>query len=110
MKIIHCITNKSSYICSWYERTKSQTLGITCISNYNFWYSKNDTKDEYISHLIGIILQWPKEIGSNDWSVKVKNKTESMIAFEDMSVMNRAASLATYELLGDAQLMNTELG
>lgn len=41
---------------------------------------------------------------------KVKNKTESMIAFEDMSVMNRAASLATYELLGDANMMNTELG
>ncbi len=40
---------------------------------------------------------------------KVKNKTESMIAFEDMSVMNRANSLATYELLGDAELMNTEL-
>ena len=41
---------------------------------------------------------------------KVKNKTESMIAFEDMSVMNRANSLAYYELLGDAELMNTELG
>jgi predicted Zn-dependent peptidase len=40
---------------------------------------------------------------------KVKNKTESMIAFEDMSVMNRANSLAFYELLGDAALMNTEL-
>lgn len=40
---------------------------------------------------------------------KVKNKTESTMAFEDMSVMNRAASLAYYELLGDAQLMNTEL-
>ncbi|MGK2860590.1 MAG: M16 family metallopeptidase [Chitinophagaceae bacterium] len=40
---------------------------------------------------------------------KVKNKTESMIAFEDMSVMNRASSLAQYELLGDAALMNTEL-
>jgi predicted Zn-dependent peptidase len=40
---------------------------------------------------------------------KVKNKTESMIAFEDMSVMNRANSLALYELLGDASLMNTEL-
>lgn len=40
---------------------------------------------------------------------KVKNKTESMIAFEDMSVMNRANSLALYELLGDANLMNTEL-
>jgi predicted Zn-dependent peptidase len=40
---------------------------------------------------------------------KVKNKTESMIAFEDMTVMNRANSLAMYELLGDAQMMNTEL-
>lgn len=40
---------------------------------------------------------------------KVKNKTESVIAFEDMTVMNRANSLAFYELLGDASLMNTEL-
>ncbi|HSZ85097.1 MAG TPA: pitrilysin family protein [Puia sp.] len=41
---------------------------------------------------------------------KIKNKTESAIVFEDMSVMNRAANLAMYELLGDANLMNTELG
>ncbi len=40
---------------------------------------------------------------------KVKNKTESMIAFEDMTIMNRANSLAYYELLGDAEMMNTEL-
>jgi predicted Zn-dependent peptidase len=40
---------------------------------------------------------------------KAKNKTESMIAFEDMSVMNRANSLAYYELLGDASWMNFEL-
>lgn len=40
---------------------------------------------------------------------KVKNKTESVIAFEDMSIMSRASSLAMYELLGDASLMNTEL-
>jgi predicted Zn-dependent peptidase len=40
---------------------------------------------------------------------KVKNKTESMMAFEDMSVMNRATSLAMYELLGDAELINKEL-
>jgi predicted Zn-dependent peptidase len=40
---------------------------------------------------------------------KVKNKTESVIAFEDMSIMNRANSLAFYELLGDADLMNKEL-
>lgn len=40
---------------------------------------------------------------------KVKNKTESAMAFEDMSVMNRAASIAIYELMGDANLINTEL-
>jgi predicted Zn-dependent peptidase len=40
---------------------------------------------------------------------KVKNKTESSLAFEDMSIMNRANSLAFYELLGDANLMNEEL-
>lgn len=40
---------------------------------------------------------------------KVQNKTESMMAFEDMSLMNRANSLAFYELLGDASLMNSEL-
>ena len=39
---------------------------------------------------------------------KVKNKTESIMAFEDMSVMNRAGSLAFYELLGEGELMNTE--
>ena len=31
------------------------------------------------------------------------------MAFEDMSVMNRAASIAMYELLGDADLINKEL-
>ncbi len=40
---------------------------------------------------------------------KVKNKVESLIAFEDMSLTNRANSLAFYELLGDAAQMNLEL-
>ena len=40
---------------------------------------------------------------------KVINKTESIICFEDMSIMNRAHSLAFYELLGDADMMNKEL-
>lgn len=40
---------------------------------------------------------------------KVINKTESTILFEDMTVMSRAQSLAFYELLGDAEMMNTEL-
>lgn len=39
---------------------------------------------------------------------KVKNKTESAIAFEDMSVMTRCNNLAFYELLGDASLFNTD--
>jgi zinc protease len=39
---------------------------------------------------------------------KVKNKTESAIAFEDMSVMTRANNLAFYELLGDANLFNSD--
>lgn len=40
---------------------------------------------------------------------KVKNKTESLIAFEDMSLMNRASSLSFYTLLGDTNMINEEL-
>ena len=40
---------------------------------------------------------------------KVKNKTESAIAFDELSLMNRASNLAFYELLGDADLVNREL-
>ena len=47
-------------------------------------------------------------VGENELQ-KVKNKTESMITFEDMSVMSRANSLAYYETLGDAAWMNDEL-
>lgn len=39
---------------------------------------------------------------------KIQNKTESSIAFEDMSVMTRTNNLAFYELLGDADLFNTD--
>lgn len=39
---------------------------------------------------------------------KVKNRVESLLAFEDMSLLNRANNLAFYELLGDAALMNKE--
>jgi zinc protease len=41
--------------------------------------------------------------------IKVKNRTEAVIMFEDMNLMNRAGSLAFYEILGDASLMNSEL-
>lgn len=40
---------------------------------------------------------------------KVKNKVESMLAFEDLGLLNRANNLAFYELLGDASMMNLEL-
>ncbi len=40
---------------------------------------------------------------------KVKNKTESMMAFEDLTLMSRATNLAFYELLGNVNLINTEL-
>jgi zinc protease len=39
---------------------------------------------------------------------KAKNKIEAMIAFEDMTLLNRANNLAFYELLGDAGLINSD--
>ncbi|WP_111599358.1 M16 family metallopeptidase [Chitinophaga skermanii] len=39
---------------------------------------------------------------------KVKNRVESMLAFEDMSLMSRANNLAFYELLGNVDMMNVE--
>ncbi len=40
---------------------------------------------------------------------KVKNKTESLIAFEDMSLTNRAGSISLYTLLGNTSMINEEL-
>jgi len=40
---------------------------------------------------------------------KVKNKAESTIVFSDMELLNRAMNLAYAEMLGDANLVNTEL-
>ncbi|HYK45399.1 MAG TPA: pitrilysin family protein [Parafilimonas sp.] len=49
------------------------------------------------------------QLVSDDELQKVKNKTESIIAFEDVTVMSRANSLAFYELLGNPELINEEL-
>lgn len=56
-----------------------------------------------------ILEQMKNEVVMETELQKVKNKTESLMAFEDMSVMSRANSLAYYELLGDASWMNFEL-
>ena len=62
--------------------------------------------EQAISEQIALIQEQPVSIAE---LTKVKNKTESVIAFEDMSIMSRASSLAMYELMGNASLMNTEL-
>ncbi|HET6243373.1 MAG: insulinase family protein [Bacteroidetes bacterium] len=41
---------------------------------------------------------------------KVKNKVESSLAFSELSVSNKAMTLAYYELLGDAEMINQEIG
>jgi len=65
-------------------------------------------KDAEAALMVEIELM-KKELITDNELQKIKNKTESVIAFEDISVMNRANSLAFYETLGDATLMNSEL-
>jgi zinc protease len=55
-----------------------------------------------------IIEQLQNENISEAELQKAINKTESVLAFEDMSIVSRAASLANYELLGDGNLINQE--
>lgn len=55
------------------------------------------------------VLEKLKQEGISEKELtKIKNKTESAIAFEDMAVMTRANNLAFYELLGDAALFNSD--
>ena len=39
---------------------------------------------------------------------KIKNKVESNLVFSEISVLTKASSLAFYELLGDADMINAE--
>jgi zinc protease len=40
---------------------------------------------------------------------KVQNKSESIMVFSEMNLLDKAMNLAYYELLGDAALLNTEI-
>ncbi len=40
---------------------------------------------------------------------KLKNKVESSLVFSELSALNKAINLATFELLGDAHLINEEV-
>lgn len=45
-----------------------------------------------------------------DELTKVQNKTESTMVFSEMSLLDKAMNLASFELLGDAGLLNQETG
>ena len=49
------------------------------------------------------------EIVSERELQKVKNKIESTFVFSEMSVLNKAMTLALFELLGDAAMINSEI-
>ena len=49
------------------------------------------------------------ELVSENELTKVKNKSESIMVFTEMSLLDKAMNLAYYELLGDATLLNVEL-
>jgi zinc protease len=46
---------------------------------------------------------------TEDEITKVKNKSESIMVFAEMSLLDKAMNLAYYELLGDANGLNTEI-
>ena len=46
---------------------------------------------------------------SDEELTKVKNKSESIMVFAEMSLLDKAMNLAYYELLGDAALLNVEI-
>lgn len=46
---------------------------------------------------------------SEEELTKVKNKSESIMLFAEMNLLDKAMNLAYYELLGDAQLLNIEI-
>jgi len=66
---------------------------------------KPEDADKAICEEIKKLLDNPVDVAELE---KVKNKIESMIAFEDLGLLSRANNLAFYELLGDAEKMNLE--
>lgn len=49
------------------------------------------------------------QLVSDDEITKVKNKTESIMVFAELNLLDKAMNLAYYELLGDANLLNAEI-
>jgi len=49
------------------------------------------------------------ELVTDEEIIKVKNKSESIMVFSELSLLDKAMNLAYYELLGDAALLNEEI-
>ena len=49
------------------------------------------------------------DLVTDDELTKVKNKVESTMVFSEMSLLDKAMNLAYFELLGDADQVNTEI-
>lgn len=52
--------------------------------------------------------QLKSDLVPNDELTKVKNKIESTMVFSEMSLLDKAMNLAFFELLGDAERLNSE--
>lgn len=55
------------------------------------------------------LFKLTQEEVTEDELTKVKNKSESIMVFAEMSLLDKAMNLAYYELLGDAETLNTEI-
>jgi zinc protease len=67
------------------------------------------TKMEDAEKAVNLELEKLKQDGITEKELeKTQNRTESTLAFEDMSMMTRVNNLAFYELLGDAGLFNED--
>jgi len=67
------------------------------------------TKMEDAERAVNLELEKLKQDGITQKELeKTQNRTESTLAFEDMSVMTRVNNLAFYELLGNAGLFNED--
>jgi len=102
----HLIKEKKLFSQIECYHTGSNDPGLVVIEGKLIKGVGMETADQAVEEELAKLMAGPipeKEL------TKVKNKTESAIVFEDMSVMNRANSLAIYELLGDVNMMNTEL-
>ena len=61
--------------------------------------------DKSVNDIINSLLD---REGMSEEMEKVKNKFESSTVFSNTSILNKAANLSFYELMGDPGLINTE--